>query len=609
MKNTDNTINCEAFLNSKWREATLDTDKGYNGLQQGFQSLAQSYQNENKQLADLMRLLANICSMMLRPDSFSEPFGPFLKLSDGSRSTNLDDLTQDNLTFFATIINDIDDGLLKARLAELLWLYVQPRNISYVQAAMASYISIPITTKSWMTGADKCWARAIKLCNQHNDKEKLQIIATKLYNAFLFDDKDNPHMPWWIAKLFEQTKLCRDKQIDIATRLLNIGKALKTDGQYLQARSNLEISRQIFYRNRQHYEQDWLDCLIQIAQSHEFEGDEKVTQITPSQTIANFFYGHALQAYRKIPQKHRPQLNIEDKLNELQSKIGQTGKASLGEMKVIPMPPLHAPKTKADAKKHVSGKQDLNKALLHFTGFAGTCYESLKTQVNEPCRQNILDDLIFTSVSHASDGRTIGKIPPVGFNKEDEKGNQATLDKQILNEFANESAFIVNTKIIPALDQLQLEYPITREFLEKLCYHSPIVPEKREKLMAYALWHGFEYDFGNAIHLLSPQFEHLVRTRLKEAGAPTITIREGIETENGLSTLMIRPENEDLFGKDITFEIKALFTEGLGFNLRNNAAHGLLDDHNALSVGSVYAWWLVLKLIVWSMVKASSADE
>jgi hypothetical protein len=57
------------------------------------------------------------------------------------------------------------------------------------------------------------------------------------------------------------------------------------------------------------------------------------------------------------------------------------------------------------------------------------------------------------------------------------------------------------------------------------------------------------------------------------------------------------PEAEKVFGEDLNFEIKALFCDPFGPNLRNELAHGLLDDEAFQSVYAIYAWWFGLRLI------------
>lgn len=62
------------------------------------------------------------------------------------------------------------------------------------------------------------------------------------------------------------------------------------------------------------------------------------------------------------------------------------------------------------------------------------------------------------------------------------------------------------------------------------------------------------------------------------------------------------PETEQIFGKSLVFELKSIFTEAIGFNLRNNVAHGLLDDNDSISLASIYAWWMILRLVIRSIV-------
>ncbi|EDI9055188.1 hypothetical protein GEM49_01370 [Salmonella enterica] len=65
-----------------------------------------------------------------------------------------------------------------------------------------------------------------------------------------------------------------------------------------------------------------------------------------------------------------------------------------------------------------------------------------------------------------------------------------------------------------------------------------------------------------------------------------------------MGTLLNFDSATDLLGENLVFELKAIFTEALGYNLRNNIAHGLLDDDSSNSEACVYAWWALLKLII-----------
>jgi hypothetical protein len=166
--------------------------------------------------------------------------------------------------------------------------------------------------------------------------------------------------------------------------------------------------------------------------------------------------------------------------------------------------------------------------------------------------------------------------------------------------------------IWPALEMMVLEHRIRESDFVALATRSPIVPAGRERLFGKALFAGYEKDFVAALHLLVPQIEHMVRWHLKAAGVKTTNLdQDGIENENGLSTLMDLPEAAQIFGEDVSFELKALFCDAFGPNLRNELAHGLLDDEACQSIYAIYAWWFGLRLVFntfWNARRKAEAE-
>ena len=105
----------------------------------------------------------------------------------------------------------------------------------------------------------------------------------------------------------------------------------------------------------------------------------------------------------------------------------------------------------------------------------------------------------------------------------------------------------------------------------------------------------------------------MVRFHLNQSGIKTTTLdTSGIENEIGLSALMETPEADKILGEDVSFEMRALFCDAFGPNLRNGLAHGLLDDDACQSVYSVYAWWLGLNLVfntLWKATRKGASDN
>ncbi len=44
--------------------------------------------------------------------------------------------------------------------------------------------------------------------------------------------------------------------------------------------------------------------------------------------------------------------------------------------------------------------------------------------------------------------------------------------------------------------------------------------------------------------------------------------------------------------------MKFLLTKSIGYNLRNNVAHGLSSRNVFNSIQAVYLWWFILRLVV-----------
>ena len=171
-------------------------------------------------------------------------------------------------------------------------------------------------------------------------------------------------------------------------------------------------------------------------------------------------------------------------------------------------------------------------------------------------------------------------------------------------------SIVVQGDVWPALKTMLLEHRLREADFVGLARQSPIVPKGREGLFGKALFQGYERDFVSALHLLIPQIEHMVRFHLKQAGAKTTTLdKDGIENENGLSTLMDLPEAETVFGKDLAFELKTLFCDAFGPNLRNELAHGLIDEDACHSPFAIYAWWLGVRLVFNTWWNAARKDD
>lgn len=592
----------EQYIECKWYyDDPLEEFYGYTSIMQSLQKSAKDKTDAGLEVqSNILNLLSRAASMRLTPDSLNEPFKPlFQDFQAGRRSPIPEDFTPEEIAFFESILNDIDDHWLKARLADLLWLQRGPKDPTHANLAIESYTTHAIRPETWHRDVSACWERAGRLALQINNNDKLDEIKNRLFAAFNIEYPSNEFMCLWLGDFLDRLSIDVSFRKDIALRLSIIGSKLKTDGNFHSARSYYELAAKKYRQCND--DKGWLDNLALIADCFEQEANLRVAD---SNMVANSFYESAIQAYRRIPNKHRDSYNVENKIISIRAKITDTGKASLDEMGIISTPGVDLSEEASSSIRHVSGKQTLQEALAFFAGiYPGPKYKELKEGALESMKHSPL--LSLTGSNHMSvDGRVVAKVPPANLGAgEDDPANQAVLQRAIQQAFSIEVQLVVRGRILPALNQLLMEHKFTKDILSDLCYYSSVVPQDREHLLANALWLGFEHDFGSSIYLLCPQLEHIVRVHLKSAGALTSNIdRDGIENENGLSTLMDLQEAKSLLGDDLAFEIKSIFTEALGYNLRNEIAHGLLDDNSSASFPSIYAWWMVLRIITNSLM-------
>ena len=599
------------FINRSNQVTNAPFEYGYSSISAAYYKQENLEREQgNELLANALQLASAICSMTMHPSSPNDPFKAgrtYFNIDTVQRSAIPDDLTDEQLDFIADVYNDITDPMVKARFADLLWLCISPRKIEYAQTAIQSYMLLSIDPITWRPDIGNCWERCIQLAKQTQNRQEIRSVESILKIAFEKSYSDNHFMNFWLGEIIGRNRLLRNELTRIAEELYGHGINLLNLNNYWQARDYLDVAEE-FFRTQQEDDKR-LNCLLLSAECFVLEGDSQVANNIQGQMAANHSYENALQAYRRVPKAKRSLYTIDEKMSFIRDKIIETGHNILDEMRIFQLPGVDITDAVKASIEHVSDKQDLSHALLCFTGFPIPVYQDLRSQATDSLQQHFISNL-FGNINYSGDGRVIAKTPALGLSGKSEEENELALFNKIIQDFQLNIQLMVQGNIIPALNQILMEFRVTKEYLIQLCELSPIVPEGRAYLVSSALWRGFELDFRNSIHLLAPQVEHLVRTCLKNNGVHTSTIgKDGIDTENGLSTLLKNERADDILGEDLLIELKAVFTESIGANLRNGVAHGLLDDRSSSANASVYAWWMILRLVVRSLFEKQTKGK
>jgi hypothetical protein len=178
------------------------------------------YQNnsEDKKLekGKVLWLLADACSMMLRPSSPNEPFGLFMVMN-GKRSALPEDFQSSDIAFFAQIAEEITDNRLCARIADILWLLLTPKQPKHALLAIDNYRQLSISTRD----GRECQDRSIQLCRMLRDGagERLKEIENSLIEAIKGSTNDDGYLSLWVSNLLSKYKLGHQQKGDIAEKL------------------------------------------------------------------------------------------------------------------------------------------------------------------------------------------------------------------------------------------------------------------------------------------------------------------------------------------------------------------------------------------------------
>ena len=585
----------EDFTHSDWRNILGDSPMDHCARAFGDLKKASEKSQESEDLprAKVLLLLAATCSMLLNNKSRNEPFVPMWTIG-GQSSPTPDWFTESDINFLAEILDDVNHPMLRGRLADIVWLRKNPREARFALDAIDNYRCLDLTEETWPSEIGDCWKRALVLTKMMaaGAGDRIGDFENALEAKFDSVTKENEFYGHWLAETLKEFGLGKNNEKNIAKKLADLGQELETDGKFFAARDYYKLAREWFRDAGQNSKQ--IDMQVAVAEGWAKEAEQRMSSDNPSALVAVGFYDSAIQTYREIPNIERESRNIGQRVTELIRLHEDAGERALGEMKTISTPTLDISETVQQAKIAVSGREPIE-ALNHFASL----HQTNPKRLREMSQQNLAKfplTAIVSQTMYTHDGRVAATTPgitPAGSPEE----NEPSIWAQMIRHYGIEIRLAVQGLILPALEIMHIEHRFRESDFIAVARNSPAVPPEREGLFGKALFNGYEYDFATAIHLLTPQIEHMVRYRLKELGVSTVhTDRHGIQDEKGLSSLVESPEFEQIFGEYLAFEIRALFCDHLGANLRNNVSHGLFTSQECQSIESVYAWWLGLKI-------------
>jgi hypothetical protein len=536
------------------------------------------------QASEALKLLAGICSMMLVPEELGDPYRPMVQWGDGTSSMAPEHVPRDATGALAQLVERLDNPALRARIADVVWLRDRSKGRQIALAAVRAYRELPIEADSWYVFGRAAWHRALQLARQIRAEDELAAIEAALLDAF-FTAAGDPNYGYWALHLVRPLRHERgggNRVRQVAEQLEAVGRQRLGALHTFMAQDYFEAAAEWYERARDRELQAVMLSLA--ADAIALQSDQGDSAI-----VRHHWLTKAVEAYRRVSAPLRAQLDIDAKIDALLVKRRAAGHAALGEMTAIPLPREDVTDEIQAAITHVKGRSPFD-ALLAFCGLdSAPDIPELRSAAEATLRDSVLKTLMGASVM-ADDGRTVETATP-------EDGREAQLAAEMRAIFRRHAGKVALARLHPARDQLRFEQNYRLADFVNIATYSPIVPADRARIVGRGLYAGYCGEMIDAMHILLPQFEHIVRHVLQGAEALTAHHKDGLDMEVALASLLDRPQMAEEFGDGMKLAIHAIMCDRAGPNLRNDVAHGLVNEEACESAHALYAWWQVLQLV------------
>ena len=557
----DLVVTKEDFLQSGWKEAISGLERCSHTISSALlDAERRAFDDGQLSRGKVLSILRNACSWGELPENVTE-------LPEG--------VTEAEIAFFAEIVDEIDDHWLKAHLAHLVWHYQRPRNIKFALDAIDSYRSIPLDVETWVW-ANEFWDRAIRLAlsiKKSGHRHLLDIeddIIQKLESATC----EGRYFGRELVKLLESNKLEKNRATKIATKLESMALGFESDNKHSVAADYYQAAADWFELADDTAK--FVEMILRKAESLAKKGDERLSSEEPSCLVAAHFYEiaidtlHWLKEKSKIAKSELSTYQVDERIDELmlrQEELLNQGIREIEPTRVDITEEFN--RFSATACAAVTGKDHIE-ALYKFV--------NLRSMVD-------VDKLISRTAKRL---RT-SNHPPTRANP---SFDDPAVRAQVVEDYMIDVEFFAKAALLPSLKVIRQEHCLGPELFFSIAECSPVVPPRRTRAFGKGLIEGYNGDFDVAFQVLYPQIENLIRFHLKRHRVNTLYRRNGVNKELPLGRLLRHNKTEEIFGKNLLFELRTLFLPR-----RNDQAHGLIDDTSSPSPCDVYIWWLMLRLV------------
>lgn len=468
----------------------------------------------------------------------------------------------------------------KATCSESLYLLLHSKH--YGEAALSSYLAL---AKSAMNDSNNLIATKyiVGVCRIYTKVNTADFDFASFLNETLEYTKANARKTGFLSvNIINALFACRQYREYIISAAEFLASYYEKEEMYNIEIGILNTLKNLYGEAKQ---KDLITATTKrLALAYEHLGDQK--DISHIARISQ-----AIDAY-KSARKEWSSLNSEDDLKRVMLKLEKRQKQFADSMLTIRTKPIDISEAVEQMKVHIESASLVE--AIRFLVYGLFDLEN-KGEIEEKLKRDSGNYSFLTLLTKGyidKNGRTVGIVPSIQEATENDM-------EIICRDYARTNYTIsVDAFVQRYLHMMNQKFELNESTLRFIVDNNIFVPQDRQGAFLKGLVAGFNFDYLTSMSVLMPQVENAIREMARKLDILTDKFdNEGIQEYLSLGSIINRLEDSELLEEDMIFNLRLFYAGELGYDMRNNVAHGLLsDDELDCSIQSMAVWWYTLRL-------------
>jgi hypothetical protein len=536
------------------------------------------------------RLLAQLCSVFMRPSDTGSVWQPVLTWANGTHSPTAESFHGEQTTILASVVSQITSLALRARIADVAWSNCR-RDGASSAAAIEAYTELAAALldgrlktshgQQPMQDAVRFMHRAMQIAKMTTKRTRRPAKIGEVFETMYAGARD--------AKDISSFVTLADLGIDFGLRqpavaaaeLESAASEIRAGTYPMAVKRAWDLAAQLHFNLKDPASRQ--RCLKQaVMQTLAMREEVNASPAAEASWVSN-----ALLELRHIDGMEDLKRTLEGDLRALQ----QAAQKHFGSFEVD----LQIGDTPERITEYFS-KLSLSECLKRFAQLTRSRDPTkLRKEALEVAKAAPLMAMM-SAVHLDAEGRTESRSSGAPHNGEPD---ESWYRRMIGQSEKLHRARMISAAIDPARMVINARFGIEERHFRAIIGFSGFAPESQKPILALGFVRLFQGDMMSATHLLIPQLEPCLRHLLKVNGHdPSRRRDDATEEDHSLSGLYThyRAELETILTPAIASEIDLLFNAKPGPELRHELAHGQLSAGACFHEDVYYGNWLIFHL-------------